>query len=183
MDVVKRRIQSLKGLIHLENHEGKGCHFTLRIPLTLALMEGVLLRAGQGLYLLPLTQVGRFWNMVGIQALEAGDVSPNEEGDQAHVLAKKFPLRRIDLAEKFGERPDPSRQPVGIQVGLEENQAFLLADEILGKKQVILKGLSGVMEGFPSVNGAALLEDGRISLVLDIPSLLLETTVSPGGVF
>lgn len=193
LDVVKRRIQALKGLIRLENKEGKGCRFTIRIPLTLALMEGVLLRAGKGLYLLPLTQVGHFWNMQGIQALENAETSPDEKNENSFspksaaptasgiVPSKKHPIRRIDLAETFGEAENPDRQPVVIQVGSEENQAYLLADEILGRKQVVLKGLSGLMEGFPSVNGAALLPDGRVSLVLDVPSLLWESRLAVAG--
>lgn len=179
LDVVKRRIQSLKGSIHLESRDGFGCRFTIRIPLTLALMEGVLLRAGRGLYLLPLTQVGRFWDTTE-NPTEEGAASAPPSGTPAETAPlKSIPSRRINLAEKFKDSPSMTRQPVGIEVGTGDNRAFLLADEILGKKQVVLKGLSGVLEGFPSVNGAALLSDGRVSLVLDVPSLLREA-VLPG---
>ncbi len=184
LDVVKRRIQALKGSIHLESREGFGCRFIIRIPLTLALMEGVLLRVGRGLFLLPLTQVGRFWDMnadPGHDAPLTGEknkVPPLlEEGTPGSGPSKSLPSRRIDLAVKFGESSERFRQPVGIEVGMGENRAFVLADEILGKKQVVLKGLSGVLEGFPSVNGAALLSDGRVSLVLDVPSLLRESAL------
>jgi two-component system chemotaxis sensor kinase CheA len=174
LDVVKRRVQSLKGSIHLESWEGIGCRFTIRIPLTLALMEGVLLRAGQSLYLLPLNQVGRFWNVEGELTPVARMVEETEEEKKEREALVRPSIPQLDLAGKFGEAPDPMRQSVGIEVGSEENRVFLMADEILGKKQVVLKGLTGILEGFPAVNGAALLSDGRISLVLDVPALLRE---------
>jgi two-component system chemotaxis sensor kinase CheA len=178
LDVVKRRIEELKGSVRVESQESKGCRFIIRIPLTLALAEGVLLRAGQGLYLLPLTQVGRFWNFSAALAKEA-KASQSTEGENSSNTSKST-FRRIDLAETFGENCDLHRQPVAIQVGSEEEPALLLADEILGKKRVVLRGLTGLMEGFPSVNGAALLSDGRVSLVLDVPSLLKAPVVAGG---
>jgi two-component system chemotaxis sensor kinase CheA len=154
LDVVRRRVQELKGLIKVENWEGQGCRFVLRLPQTLALMEGVLLRAGQGYYLLPLTQVGNFKKLH--DGIPGGDAFSE----------------RIDLSKTFGEPEDPNRQPVGIQVSFRGRGAFLLADEILGRRQVILRPPPGLMEDFPALSGAALLSDGRVGLVLDVPSLL-----------
>lgn len=154
LDVVRRRVQELKGVLKVENWEGQGCRFILRLPQTLALMEGVLLRAGRGFYLLPLTQVGNFKQL-------PPSISPDDMGP-AH----------IDLSRTFGEGQDPNRQPVGIQVGFRGREAFLMADEILGRRQVILRPLPGLMEDFPALSGTALLGDGRVGLVLDVPSLL-----------
>jgi two-component system chemotaxis sensor kinase CheA len=166
LDVVRRRVQELKGVLKVENWEGQGCRFILRLPQTLALMEGVLLRAGRGFYLLPLTQVGNFKKLP--PSIPQDDMGP------AH----------IDLSKTFGEDHDPNRQPVGIQVGFRGREAFLMADEILGRRQVILRPLPGLMEDFPALSGTALLGDGRVGLVLDVPSLLggpLTGRVPPGG--
>jgi two-component system chemotaxis sensor kinase CheA len=115
-------------------------------------MEGILLRAGEGHYLLPLTQVGDFKRI---------DESLDSSG-----------LERIDLSRTFGETRDDIRQPVGIRVRVRGREALLLADEILGRRQVILRPLPDLMTDFPALSGAALLADGKVGLVLDVPLLL-----------
>lgn len=152
LDVVRRRVQELKGVLKVENQEGKGCRFILRLPQTLALMEGILLRAGQGYYLLPLTQVGDF------KRIHEG---PAPEGEE-----------RIDLPRTFGGTQDSVHQPVGIRVRVRGREALLMTDEILGRRQVILRPLPDLMADFPALSGAALLADGKVGLVLDVPSLL-----------
>jgi two-component system chemotaxis sensor kinase CheA len=159
LDVVRKRIQTLKGTVQVASKPGKGCLFTLRIPLTLALMEGVLVRAGRGLYLLPLNQINRFQN----EGTAEGGENPPLGGS---------PAPTVDLAEWLGGVPDPRRQSVGIWLGEGDRQVLLGVDEIIGKREVVLRGLEGLMEGLPGVNGGALLGDGRVCLILDIQSFL-----------
>jgi len=167
LDVVRMRLQALKGVVLVTSKPGKGCLFTLRIPLTLALTEGVLVRAGKGLYLVPLNQINRFQND-----------GPVKE-DKKNKLHEGLAVPTVDLTDWFGGVRDSQRQGVGIQLGEGDRQVFLRVDEIIGKREVVLKGLEGLLEGLPGVNGGALLGDGRVCLVLDIPALMREFTL-PG---
>ncbi|HUO56860.1 MAG TPA: ATP-binding protein, partial [bacterium] len=160
LDLVRRRLQTLKGTVEMATVPGEGCLFILRVPLTLALLEGLLIRVGGGLYLIPLTQIQRF------SLLASGG------GGGAHLPSET--AVRIDLAEWFGVAGNGSGNPVGIQLEGDKDHLFILVDEILGKREIVLKRLNPLMSNLRWVNGGAILGDGRVALVLDIPSLVRE---------
>ncbi len=175
LNVVRGRLQTLKGTVQVASEPGKGCLFTLRVPLTLAIMEGVLVRAGRGLYLVPINQINRFQN----EFPTVGE--KREPGDDASAPEEWVP-KKVDLTEWFGGSPEANRQSVSIRLGEGDRQILLTVDEIIGKREVVLKGLDGLLEDLPGVNGGALLGDGRVCLVLDIQALLREFTLPSGRV-
>lgn len=155
LDLVKRRLQALKGTVETATMPGEGCLFILRIPLTLALLEGLLVRAGKGLYLIPLAQIQKFFLL-----------EQETPGDGGGAF-------RIHLAEWFG-RQRGSGSPVAVQLEGETQPILLLVDEIFGKREVVLKGLNPLLANLRCVNGGAILGDGQVALILDLPSLIRE---------
>ncbi len=170
LDVVRRKIQTLRGTIVLETEPGKGTTFKLRIPLTLALMEAVLVRVGKERFVLPAAQV------MGFLALdETEEHSVGRGAKWLHSRQGQWPL--IDLEKTFGDRAAAprrglSRQSVVVQVEAEGQRACLVVDEVLGKRQVVLKELGEALHAMRGVLGGAILGDGKVGLVLDMEFLI-----------
>ncbi|HVM33189.1 MAG TPA: chemotaxis protein CheW, partial [bacterium] len=124
--------------------------------LTLALLEGLLVRVGRGFYVIPLTQIHKFslW------------------ADRPEKPVASLPLPRLHLAEWFGVARGGEGNQVGVELESDKGPLLILVDEILGKREIVLKGLNPLMGCLKGVNGGAILGDGRVALVLDIPYLV-----------
>jgi two-component system chemotaxis sensor kinase CheA len=135
----------------------------LRLPKTSALIEGVLVRVGRKRYLLPMTQVRKI-SLTGVQEYEQG---PNgskllrtPDGD--------YPV--VDLNQWFGEA-ESGRGRVSLLVEAGRTRMCLLADEVMGKQQVMMKGLGDALQSMPGISGGAILGDGKVGLILDVNAL------------
>ncbi len=174
LDVVRRKIQTLRGTIALESEPGQGTTFKLRIPLTLALMEGVLVRVGRERFILPASQVQGFLALNQTEEHSVGNGAKWLHASEGH-----WPL--IELKKTFGERAaaparGDSETSVVVQVEAEGQKACLIVDEVLGKHQVVLKELGENLRELRGVLGGAILGDGRVGLVLDMESLMRSLT-------
>ncbi len=159
LDAVRRRVADLKGTVKAEAVSGKGAVFTLRLPLTMALMEAILVRTRGERYALPAANVLRFlaWDVAGRHAVGEGEAWYEAAG-------KSLPL--VDVgAEGTG-------RAVAMHVSIGGRQACLVVDEVLGKQQVVIKALGGLLKEVPGIGGGAVLADGRVGLILDLDSLL-----------
>ncbi len=165
LDSVKRKIQALKGSIKVLSETGKGTTFCLRIPLTLALMDGILVRVGLNRYVLPAFQVQGFLALEGTEEHSVGSGSKWLATRQGHL-----PL--IDLERGFGSRRDGKLRPVVVQVEAAGKGACLMVDEVLGKQQVVIKELGEGLHELKGVSGGAILGDGRVGLILDMEALM-----------
>ena len=156
------RVQKLKGSVRLQSVMGEGLKVILRLPKTLAQVEGVLIRVGRQRYLMPMTQVRK---------ISLSDTQEYEAGRDGQRLLKTpdggWPL--IDLNEWFKE-PATTQNRVALQVEAGRSRLCLLADEVMGKQQVLLKGLDGVSR--PGVGGGAILSDGKVGFILDVQALM-----------
>jgi two-component system chemotaxis sensor kinase CheA len=158
LDLVRRRLGKLKGTVEVATVHGEGCLFILRIPLTLALLDGLLVRVGKGFYLIPLDQIHHFHQLT------------NDE-----LRGVRSPLgnqKQIDLADWFAVRSESRKNTVGIFLEADKAPILLLVDEILGKREIILKGLNPILAGLKGINGGTILGDGQVALVLDIPYMV-----------
>jgi two-component system chemotaxis sensor kinase CheA len=165
LDAVKRKLQSLKGSVRLTSQAGKGMIFFLRIPLTLALMDGILVRIGKTRYVLPAFQV------VGFTALlEAEEHSIGDGRKWLTTAQEHLPL--IDLQESLGLELDRKLKPVMVQVESLGRKACLVVDEVLGKQQVVIKELGESLRDLEGVTGGAILGDGKVGLILDLAAFL-----------
>lgn len=167
MDVVRRNIQALGGRITVDSQQGAGSRFILSLPLTLAVLDGLVVSVGQEAYILPISTI--------VESLrpEAKDIhSLAGHGDVLSIRGAYVPL--LPLHQRFGVRDavtDPSR---GIVVIVETDKAGhlgLVVDDLVGQQQVVVKSLESNYQHVEGIGGATILGDGRVALILDIAGL------------
>ncbi len=167
MDVVRKNIEKLHGSVDIESKEGFGSTFTLRIPLTLAIMDAMLIRVGQSRYALPLLAVTESFRV------NRKMISKTMDGLEVCKLRDDV-LPVIRLHELFNIVPDSYDLEKGIMIiiGSREKQVALFADEIIGQQQAVIKGLSDYIGKVSGITGCMILGDGGIGLIIDIESLI-----------
>ncbi|KQN94371.1 chemotaxis protein CheA [Sphingomonas sp. Leaf231] len=164
MDVVKRTIESLRGTIDVASVDGAGSTITLRIPLTLAIIEGLLIRVGEGRYVVPLSAVE--------ECLELTREEDGRSRGQNLITLRDRLIPFVRLREMFatGTSPDPFQKIVVVSVGQE--RVGLVVDQIIGNHQTVIKPLTVLHRGVGSFAGATILGDGSVALILDIGQLV-----------
>jgi two-component system chemotaxis sensor kinase CheA len=167
MDVVRRNIHELGGTIDVESEIGVGTRFTIRLPLTLAILDGQLFRLGHQTYVLPLVSV-----------IESFVPSPDRlsrlgNGAEVYRLRESF-LPVVRLARLFGLEGDDRRFQDGLLVVTESPNGpiALFVDELLGQQQVVIKSLETNFDRVDGVAGATILGNGSVALIVDVPGLL-----------
>lgn len=167
MDVVRRNIEKLRGKVEIQSVAGQGSTFTIVLPLTLAIIDGLLLRVGEERYIIPTLSVRESFRP------RPGMVSTvHERGEVVSVRGRLTPLLR--LGPHLGtpcRAVDPTE---GIIVVVESGDAVrgLFVDELLGKQEVVIKALGETFRRQQLFAGAAILGDGRVGLILDVDSLV-----------
>ncbi|MBB5747704.1 chemotaxis protein CheA [Brevundimonas variabilis] len=175
MDVVRRSIQALGGRITIASVPGKGSVFTLSLPLTLAVMDGMVVSAAEQTLVAPLTAI--------VESLlpRAADVHYVGGHDAVITFREKFvPL--IDVAQVMGFRADPVPPSTGVAVIVETEagvRAALLFDAIQGQRQVVIKSLETNYQQVPGIAAATILGDGRVALILDVDALVTNARRKP----
>jgi two-component system chemotaxis sensor kinase CheA len=163
MDVVRRSVEALRGSVTLRSEEGRGTTVTLRVPLTLATIQGFSVGVGEETYVLPLESVRECLELPAERSGQTGSGVLNLRGRA---------LPYVRLREVVGvEGPGPGRESV-IVLGHGEGRAGLVVDALYGEGQCVLKPLGRLFRHLPGVSGSTILGTGRVGLVLDVPSLL-----------
>lgn len=164
MDVVKRTIEGLRGQIEMISEPGKGSIITLRIPLTLAIIDGLLVRVGGGNYVIPLSAVEECLEL----SLEEDIRSRGRSMIQ--LRDRLVPFLRLRELFDTGTRPDAFQKIVVISTGGE--RVGLVVDQIIGSHQTVIKSMSSLHRSIPSFSGATILGDGGVALILDVVQLV-----------
>lgn len=167
MDVVRKNILALGGSVSVSSEEGHGSTFTIQLPLTLAILEGQLVRVGQEIYVFPLVSI-----------LESLSVQKNQistVGGSADLLKLRddyIPI--IPLHEAFEIEPDSHDIENSLVVVVESEgiKVGLVVDELLAQQQVVIKSLETNYKRVEGISGATILGDGTVSLILDIPGVV-----------
>ncbi|MDB5638101.1 MAG: CheA signal transduction histidine kinase [Bradyrhizobium sp.] len=163
MDVVKRTIEAMRGSIDTATVPGHGTTVTLRLPLTLAIIEGLLIRVGEGRYIIPLSAVEECAELSAADERERGRDFLNMRGDLVPFLR----LRNLFASE--GE-PDLHQKIIIASAG--ETRIGLIADQIIGSHQSVIKSLSKLHSDVTMFSGATILGDGSAALILDVAQLI-----------
>jgi two-component system, chemotaxis family, sensor kinase CheA len=167
MDVVRRNIEALRGRIEIQSAPGAGTTFAIKLPLTLAIVEGLLLRIGAERFVLPTFAVRESLRPVPAQVHAL-------QGRRQLIQVRDSLLPLVCLGELFGvtdASPEPCESTV---VVIEDNgrRVGLIVDELLGKQEVVIKALGSAFSGVRGVAGGAILGDGRVGLILDAGGLV-----------
>jgi two-component system chemotaxis sensor kinase CheA len=164
MDVVKRTIDSLRGSIDIASTPGRGSEMTLRLPLTLAIIDGLLVRVGAGRYVIPLSAVEECVELsMEEDARSRGRSFLNIRGDLVPFLR---------LREMFNASRQPDRYQKVVIVSSGELRVGLVVDQVIGDHQTVIKSLSKLHADVGIFSGATILGDGTVALILDIGHLV-----------
>jgi two-component system chemotaxis sensor kinase CheA len=164
MDVVKRTIDGLRGAIDLSTKPGQGTTATLRLPLTLAIIDGMLTRVGNGRYTIPLAAVEECVEL-------PPDAAASSRGRNfLDIRGSLVPFVR--LRDVFGAKGEPDNHPKVVIVSSGEGRVGLVVDQIIGNNQTVIKQLSPLHAGLKSFSGATILGDGSVALILDTVHLV-----------
>jgi two-component system chemotaxis sensor kinase CheA len=172
MDVVRRQIQKLRGHIEIQSRAGQGATFTLKVPLTLAIIDGLVVGVGRERYIVPLFSVREMFR-------PAAEAIFTVQNRSEMVMMRGNLLAVVRLYRKFGVKPRSEDPCEGLLIVAEgEGQRFcLMVDELIGKQEAVIKSLGDTFKDIPGIAGGAILGDGRVALILDLAGLIKESAV------
>jgi two-component system chemotaxis sensor kinase CheA len=167
MDVVRRNIEALRGTVDIESQAGVGSIFRIRLPLTLAIIDGFLMGVGDGHYVVPLDMV---------QECVELDPARSERRDYLNLRGEVLPLLRVK--EHFGLSGCAGRRQNVVVVNAAGRKAGLVVDELKGEFQAVIKPLGQMFAQVRGITGSTILGSGEVALVLEVPALLSEAARS-----
>jgi len=167
MDVVRKQLQKLRGRVDIESRPGVGSTFFLKLPLTLAIIDGLVVKVGEERYIIPIYTVREIFRP------QAETRFTLEDRDEM-VLVRGCLLPVTRLYRRFGLSPRSVELHQGVLVVVETaaKSFCLMVDEVVGKQEVVIKSLGGMFKGLPGIAGGAILGDGRVGLILDMDTIL-----------
>lgn len=172
MDVVKKALNNLGGMIDITTRAGQGTTFTIRLPLTLAIIQALLVEVGTEIYAVPLSSV------LETLLVERKDIKAVGGLPMVQLRGNTLPL--ISLRDKF-ELPAPeeeSEEVFVVVVGLGDKALGLIVDGLRGQQEVVIKSLGDFLNNLPGIAGATILGDGKVTLILDVGSLIQDILVT-----
>ncbi len=166
MDVVRRNIEKLRGKIEISSEKGRGSTFHIRLPLTLAIIDGMLIRVADERFIIPTILIEQ-----SLQPEPKQITSVQHRGAMLQVRGELCPLIQVGALFEYGPPIDPCEHLVVI-VQSEGRKIGLVVDELIGQQQVVIKTLGERFKQVKGVSGAAILGDGRVGVILETSGLL-----------
>lgn len=174
MDVVKTNIEMLRGQIDIQSALDEGSVFKISLPLTLAIIDGMVVRVGQEKYVMPTVSIIR-----SIQP-EPDDISSIlNRGEVVSHSGRLIPLFRLGKLFEIEDAVDTPQEGIVVIVESEGKQAGLLIDELIGSQQIVIKTLGEAMKNIPGISGSAIMPNGRVGLILDVGGLVKLANTRP----
>ncbi len=169
LDVVKRNITALRGNVEVSSVLGQGSTFRIRLPLTLAIIDGFLVGVGKSAYVIPLDTV--------VECMELSESERNETRQRSYINLRGEVLPFLRLREQFEiEEPGGRRENI-VVVQYAGQKTGLVVDELMGEFQTVIKPLSSIFRHIKGVGGSTILGSGDVALILDVPSLVAQASV------
>jgi len=164
MDVVRRNIESLRGTIEIDSEPGVGTTVRIRLPLTLAIIDGFLVSLGHGRYVVPLDVV--------VECRELGDADQRAIAEHGflNIRGEALPVLRLREAFELGQARDLRENLIVVRFGA--LKAGLVVDELLGELQTVIKPLGRLFAFLQGISGSTILGSGDVALILDVPGLI-----------
>jgi two-component system chemotaxis sensor kinase CheA len=166
MDVVRRHVEKLRGRIEIRSTPGAGTTFLVKLPLTLAIIDGLVVGVGRERYIVPLFAVR--------EMLRPGEDTlwtVQQNSEMALVRGSLIPVLRLCRRFRLTPRSEDPHDGVLVVSEVEGQRFCLLVDELIGKQEVVIKSLGSVFRNVAGVAGGAIMGDGRVGLILDLERL------------
>ena len=166
MDVAKRAIDKMRGVLDIDSVKDQGTTILMKLPLTMAIIDGITVRAGDRDYIIPTASV-----VESLRPDRADCTTVVDRGEMIKVRESLYPLVR--LHELFDFEPAHHNPWEAIVVVAESDGRYkcILVDELVGKQEIVIKSLGEQLKGVKGMAGGAILADGRVGLILDVPGL------------
>lgn len=166
MDVVKKNVQSMGGMVEIESEAGVGSRFIIRLPLTLAIIEGMVIQVGKEVYILPITSI------VESMRPKADEIKTVlGKGELVNMRGEYLPIIRLyELLGIHSDVTDPTKGVLTI-IESEGGRVAVLVDELLGQQQVVIKSMESNFKKVIGIAGATILGDGNVAFILDVRSI------------
>lgn len=165
MDVVRRSIEAIRGSVRIESRKGQGTRVSIRLPLTLALIEGLEVHLAEETYVIPMDSV--------VESIDLAAEMRGKEAGVFHHRGRTLPF--IDL-RRFFKQPTTEggseRRGNVVLVETGGSLAGLVVDDVIGQHQTVIKPLSRLFQGIPGLSGTTILSDGRVAFILDVAAIL-----------
>ncbi|MEK6532155.1 MAG: chemotaxis protein CheA [Deltaproteobacteria bacterium] len=164
MDVVRRNIEELRGAVHIKSETDKGTVVSIRLPLTLAIIDGFLVKVGPSFYVIPLDMV-----------VECVELPSSERGSvvgRSYINLRGAVLPYIRLKEVFSEEAAEVKYENIVVVQYAGQKVGFVVDELFGEVQAVIRSLGRLYRGIVGVSGATILGDGKVALIVDVPKLI-----------
>ena len=168
MDVVKKNIESIRGQVEIQSELGQGSVFKMRLPLTLAIIDGMALRVNRESYIIPTGSI--------VRSIKPGPESVStvlQKGEMVSLRGELIPVFR--LHDLFAIETDEEKLDKQLIVVVEDDnkrQAGLIIDELIGRQQIVIKTLGGAMRDIPGISGGAIMPNGQVGLILDVGGIM-----------
>jgi two-component system chemotaxis sensor kinase CheA len=164
LEVVKRNVEALRGNVSIDSAEGKGTLIALRLPLTLAIIDGFLVRVGGSAYVVPLESV--------LECMELPLEERARFGETGYVNLRCEVLPLLRLREVFEVRGKPAKRENVVVVNYAGRKAGFVVDMLMGKSQTVIKPLCRLFERLSGISGSTILGNGEVALILDVQALV-----------
>jgi two-component system chemotaxis sensor kinase CheA len=164
MDVVKRNIESLRGTVEIDSKAGEGSLFTIRLPLTLAIIDGFLIQSGNTKYIIPLEMIQ--------ECIELDSHYKKQMHGNEFINLRDSMLPLLDTRKYFKEEKSKTHRENVVVVRYGDYKIGMMVDELFGEFQTVIKPLGEVFSNVPGISGGTILGSGEIALIFDIPKLM-----------
>ncbi|MBN2808706.1 MAG: chemotaxis protein CheA [Deltaproteobacteria bacterium] len=167
MDVVKKAIEKLRGVVEVDSTPGQGSVVTIKVPLTLAIIDGMVVIVGRERYIIPTLNV-----VESLRPLPEQYHTVQGQGELIRVRDRLLPLVRLHQVFKCEAQTTEPWQALVVVVEHESEQFCLLVDKLVGKQEIVIKSLGERLKDLPGIAGGAIMGDGRVGLILDVAGLV-----------
>lgn len=164
MDVVKRNIEALRGDIELKSSKGTGTSLIIRLPLTLAIIDGFLVKVGETFYVVPLAMV--------VECIEISDKEKTEMHGNNYINLRGSILPLLNIGAFFDEQKNEDARANIVVVHYAGRRYGFIVDELFGEFQTVIKPLGKIFHALRGISGATILGSGTVALILDVPMLI-----------
>ena len=166
MDVVKRAIDKLRGALDIDSVKDQGTTVLMKLPLTLAIIDGITVRAGDRDYIIPTTSV-----VESIRPDRADCNTVVDRGEMIKIRESLYPLVRLHELFEFEPAHHNPWEAIVVVAETDGRRKCILVDKLIGKQEIVIKSLGEQLKGVKGMAGGAILADGRVGLILDVPGL------------